>query len=416
MRKSFFFFLILVSACLVVSAQSWQRVGPEGGNVSGLARHPGNPNEMLAVIGGNSGQVLKTTNAGGTWQVLATLNRSLKDVAYDPSNPNLIYVLPNYADRLFKSTNGGGNWTEHPFGSNRSAHTGLIVDPANPSTIYVAGIEYWETSPTWKNVMAVHKSTNGGASWSSVRVGPLTQYGGSLALAISPSDSRILYASGSYYDGSRYVNRVYKSINQGASWQNITGSIGESVAVRTLAVDPQSPSRVFAGSSWGVYRSSDGGAGWTKNNGTVYAESITIDPGNSHTLYAGYGARVFKSTDGGVNWTSVTAGLAGICGKVLASSSGTYFGSTAGFFFSRDGGASWTAGNQGISAVEIGSLAYSPSSPQFLYAEGKGNGFFKSTNFGSSWQRMPDFYRCDAIDQILINPSNGQDLYILAGG
>jgi len=414
MRKSSLFLLTLVSACLVVSAQSWQRVGPEGGNVSGLARHPGNPNEMLAVTGGSAGQVLKSTDGGRTWQRIAVVNQALKEIAYDPSNANVVYVLPSYGGKLLKSTNGGVNWSELSFGANRYGTGGLAVDPANPSTIYVGGYDYYDPSQ-WKSCMAVFKSTNGGASWSAIRVGPQEGSASVMTVALSPSDSRFLFMSGYYWTGSHSISKVYKSSDRGATWQDITGSIG-TARIGVIVVDPQMPSRVYAGSSWGIYRSTNGGATWARNTGTAYAEGLAVDPANTNTLYAGYSNRVHKSLDGGVNWTATTAGLAGYCRSMLVSSSGVFFGSTAGVYASRDSGGTWTASHQGIFAVEVASLGMSPSASHIVYAEGKGNGFFKSTNFGSSWQRMPDFYRCDSIDQILVNPLDCQDLYILAGG
>src|SRR5262245_46137017 len=88
-------------------------------------------------------------------------------------------------------------------------------------------------------------------------------------------------------------------------------------SVKIIAIDPQTPSTLYAGSDGGgVFRSSNGGGNWTAvSSGLTYSdpenplsrdvEALAIDPQTPSTLYAGtFGGGVFKSSNGGGNWTA----------------------------------------------------------------------------------------------------------------
>src|SRR5215813_9286739 len=60
--------------------------------------------------------------------------------------------------------------------------------------------------------------------------------------------------------------------------------------IYALAIDPSSPATVYAGTSGGVFKSTNEGLSWTAiNSGLVqtHVSSIAIDPTNSATIYAG---------------------------------------------------------------------------------------------------------------------------------
>jgi photosystem II stability/assembly factor-like uncharacterized protein len=173
-------------------------------------------------------------------------------------------------------------------------------------------------------------------------------YGGRVnAIAIDPKTPTTLYAGG---------RTVFKSSNGGGSWAAINNGIWAGVSA--LAIDPQTPTTLYAGTiQAGVYRSSDGGGSWTARRGglgSLSVVAIAIDPQMPSTLYAGTGdSGVFKSSDGGGNWTATTAIPPGI-GPVYAlaidpqTPATIYAGTGAGVSKSNDGGGSWTAINNGL--------------------------------------------------------------------
>src|SRR6266404_2340121 len=95
---------------------------------------------------------------------------------------------------------------------------------------------------------------------------------------------------------------------------NVWTSLGpEGGYVGALAINPQNPSTVYAGTSGGIFKSIDAGKSWSAVNSgltTFDIANLSIDPQNPGTVYAvTYGSGVFKSTDAGVNWRPVNSGL-----------------------------------------------------------------------------------------------------------
>jgi len=177
-----------------------------------------------------------------------------------------------------------------------------------------------------------------------------------------------------------------KSFNGGGSW-NLTG---ESAAdVWSLAIDPQNPQTLYAGTDFdGVLKSTNGGADWSpvntglKDTAPYYAfQALAIDPKNSQTLYAGTdGGGVFKSTDGGDNWSPTGEVSGNVWSLVIDPQNsqtlyaGTYGG---GVYKSINGGANWTASNMGLTNLNVYALAIGPQSPQTVYAVTGSEGVFK---------------------------------------
>src|SRR2546427_5845569 len=83
----------------------------------------------------------------------------------------------------------------------------------------------------------------------------------------------------------------------------------EGGSISALAVDPQTPTTLYAGTtSAGVFKSIDGGTHWRAVNaglGATSVRALAIDPQASTALYAATcGGGVFKSTDGGGSWSA----------------------------------------------------------------------------------------------------------------
>ncbi len=393
------------------ASQNWKPAGPAGGNVMAIAANPNNLSDLYILIFSNSSSsfVYKSSNAGKKWKKVATLNRGCYDIILHPSNPNILYALSSYS--VFKSTNGGSSWNEHFLGSGCYGYSGeMAIHPQNPDILYVAGYHYSGS----KSCMAVFKSTNGGVNWATKDINPSSSYGQAYSIALSSSNPNILYAGGYYSQGGSQHNKVYKSSDSGNSWKDVTGSI--SVEPNSIVVDPTDSNKVYVGTYWGVYRSTNGGQTWNKSPANVYAYALAIDPASPNTIYAGYSKNCYKSSDGGASWTEYKSGLFGNCNDLAALSGMVYYGSYAGIYKSQDAGITWKAAHSGINHNVVTAIAVAPSAPSIIYAEAAGNGLFKSTDSGISWSRLPEFYRCDSIYCICVNPNNAEDLFILAGG
>lgn len=395
------------------ASASWTSIGPNGGNISGMAFNPQNKNEIYAVIPSYPGQVFRSTNAGSSWTRIAVLDEYLYDVIVAPTNSSIVYALGDSC--VFKTTNRGLAWTRYNLPNNCYAWQGqLTISPTNPSILFVAGYRYYDMV-NYKSCMAVFKSTNGGQTWSYKHLAASgSNYGYAYCVAVSKPNSNIVYVGGYYSNSSGTHYALFKSVDGGGSYAVKTGII--SSTPRAIATHPADPNKAYVGTAWGIYRTSNGASSWVKNSGIANAYGLAIDSSNPDIIYGGENKRVFKSTNGGVDWAEYKTGLYGTCSRLLVNSSGVYFGSSAGLYKSTNGGVAWASANTGIKSPDVPALAVAPSSPATIYVEARASGFFKSANSGSSWLRMPYFERCDAVLRIAVKATDANSVYILAGG
>jgi uncharacterized protein (TIGR03437 family) len=142
--------------------------------------------------------------------------------------------------------------------------------------------------------------------WTSV--GPGNIGGRTRALAINPQNPDIMYA-GSVTGG------VWKTTDGGQSWTPLFDSQAV-LNIGTLVMDPTDPNTLYAGTGeWytsfqgdGIYKTTDGGATWTPLISTVnshfyYVNKIVISPNDHLRLYAATYGGIWMSPDGGNTWT-----------------------------------------------------------------------------------------------------------------
>src|SRR5262249_28191693 len=122
--------------------------------------------------------IVKSTDAGRTWRTRGLKGIILESLAIDPASPSTLYVAAA-ADGVFKSTDGGDTWTQSNEGLASAVAASLIIDSAVPSTLYAG-------TPG-----GVFKSTNNGANWSSTGLTNVLIN----SLAIDPSDHSRLYGA-----------------------------------------------------------------------------------------------------------------------------------------------------------------------------------------------------------------------------
>jgi photosystem II stability/assembly factor-like uncharacterized protein len=231
--------------------------------------------------------------------------------------------------------------------------------------------------------------------------GPL---GGSVyCLVPDPSHSATIYAGTAV--------GVFKSDDGGVSWRSVSLGL-PGFRVQTIAIDPTTPSTLYAGTltpdgvdSVGIFKSTDGAASWTAiNEGLIDpltgvspldVWSLAIDPKNPGTILAGSRfSEIFKSVDGGLTWQPKTFG--GF--QYLLETSAFQFDPTnssrilaatnpLGLLRSTDGGESWST--YGGVSDPFFTIVADPTTPATLYAgNASGSGIFKSTDSGAHWSTM----------------------------
>lgn len=156
-------------------------------------------------------------------------------------------------------------------------------------------------------------------------------------------------------------NGVFRSTDGGSSWTPAnTGLSG--INVFSLAIDPRTPATVDAGTFGNrVFKTTDAGTTWASSNvgltDDLQVVALAIDPTNTRVLYAGTRFNgIFKSADAGARWSSVNPAPTGTLFAIVHFSlvtdpvnAGTvYAGTFDGVFKSTDGGTNWTASNDGL--------------------------------------------------------------------
>jgi photosystem II stability/assembly factor-like uncharacterized protein len=323
----------------------------------------------------------------------------------------------------------------------------LSIDPHHPGTIYAATGEGH-----------AFKSVNWGASWIASGVP-------NSVLIFDPQDANTIYAISGYPDLANDFG-ILKSTDSGASWMPANSGLPTYeppyYIVSALAIDPQDPLLLYAGSISGIFKSTDGGTSWSAANSGlpiyptpdgdtnpidqnryVAAYAILIDPRKTDTIYGivdhsnAPGSSLYKSTDGGASWNPAGSGLpeSRLTLAIDPKNSSTLFAATAyGVFKSTDGGAGWSLMNSGLPLFNAGpppfpngspyfqvdSVAIDPQDPATVYAtisdESAVSRVFKTTNGGASWSEAGSGLPGGTYFSVLtIDPHNPATLYAGTG-
>ena len=250
-------------------------------------------------------------------------------------------------------------------------------------------------------IFAISSNSFGDNQW--VSIGP---EGGTInAVAIDPKTPSILYAG---TEGG-----VFKSTNGGANW-SVAGLTGPDILA--LGIDPINTNTLYAGTSEGVFKSTDGGTGWGAVDNGLTETSIrvlAIDPKTPTTLYVASSNELFKSTDGGTTWKSIlnTFSIRVIAIDPINPNTIYILGSIS--YKSTDGGETWTEFY--ASAHYSIALVIDPQSPTTLYIgnQDAGSGVLKSVDGGNNWVSANTGLIVDTfgVSALVIDPKTPSTLY-----
>ena len=303
----------------------------------------------------------------------------------------------------------------------------------------------------------IWKSEDAGRTWVPIFDGEPT---GSIgALAIAPSDPRVIYAGsgeGLQRPDLAVGDGVYKSVDGGATWAHLGLRDGQQIA--SMAVDPANANRLFVAvlghpygpnGERGVYRSLDGGATFQRvlyENENAGAFDVVLDPNDPHVVYATLwaarqmpweiggsfeipGSGIFKSSDGGTTWAPLTNGLPARIGRaevaVAPSNSNVVYayadveqrGDEAGALYrSDDAGAHFTRVNDAAEIAQRGddlvSLAVDPRDPQTVYLTNTST--YRSTDGGKRLVAIKGAPGGDDYHTVWINPRDPRIIALAA--
>jgi photosystem II stability/assembly factor-like uncharacterized protein len=402
---------LFISQIGIVSAGNnfWTGIGPEGGQIYILAVAPslpgGDPNTPATLYAGTDGGVFKSTNGGENWSAANTgmVSAAVTSLIIDPLTPTTLYARTK--DNVFKSTNSGENWSAIGVAGHNVQVLAVApplpgVDPLTPTTLYAG-----------TGGGGIFKSTDGGLNWSEISLLSGKDY---IILVIDPQTPTTLYIKAKN-------SGMFKSTNGGANWNAIgTGQIEYVkyllIAPRLPGIDPATPATLYAAASGGVFKSTDGGENWsTVNEGltNTYVQTLAMDPAVPTTLYAATPGGLFKSINSGANWNGINSDQTEISTLVIDPLAPTtlYAGTTYdGVFKSTNGGENWSVVNTGLTATFIKTLVIDPKTPTTLYVATQ-DGLFKSTNSGGNWSALTGLPTTH-IEDLDIDPQTPTTLYV----
>jgi len=367
----------------VDGGETWSWLGLLAGlnvnHIDAIAFDPSDSDTVYAAGFQNLGPVgiFKTTDEGVTW-TFTQLDAFPRHLEVNPVAPTT--VIAGTGDGIWRSTDAGANWSEENAGFTNTVVSSLAKALSQAGTVYGSGNS------------RLYRTTDTAASWDDLA--PIGDGFPVLSVAADPTDPDVAYAGTT-------LSGVHKTVNGGTSWSSTDTGPFPPVLVATMAIDPVTPTNVYAAGFGAVFKSTTGGGNWTLEDDGIFplVLSLAIDPSAPGTLYAGTEAGmgpfagVYKTTDAADNWAPVNTGLSGPAEASVTAvaidplvPTTVYIGvEETGVFKTVDGGANWIPASAGIADLDITSIAVDPVVPDIVYAGTLSGGVFTSTNGGSSW-------------------------------
>lgn len=265
----------------------------------------------------------------------------------------------------------------------------LALTSSAPDRVYAVVIDQGDTR------YRLHRSDNGGASWTAV----YTMSATISALAVDPTRPDVLYLGG--------AEQCLRSADGGLTWAQVY-TVGQ-----YIVIDPLTPTTIYAGGiieqipgpygdMYGVAKSIDDGVTWAAMSPIAagYLQAMTIHPVTTSIIYAGgadlnYRHIVYRSNDGGLTWSLFwppeSHYYRGHVGAILLHKEKPetiYLDTERGsdiIFRSRDGGATWS--ELGALSGQAFVLALDLQNPHIIYAAqaSHASNLYKSLDGGDTW-------------------------------
>jgi photosystem II stability/assembly factor-like uncharacterized protein len=278
------------------------------GRIADVAVHPHKPNTWHVGVGSGGVWKTENAGTTWATVFDGQASYSIGCITLDPQDPEVVWVGSGenvggrhvgFGDGVYRSADGGRTWKN--MGLKASEHISrIIVHPNDPGTVWVAA-----QGPLWSKggERGVHKTIDGGKTWK--RTLGDDAWVGATSLVMDPRDPKLLYAATwqrhrtvAGYMGGGPGSAIHRSTDGGETWTKLEGGLpGGNLGKIGLALSPQQPDVVYAAieldrRTGAVYRSADRGASWTKMSDAVgggtgphYYQELYASPHQFDRLY-----------------------------------------------------------------------------------------------------------------------------------
>lgn len=284
----------------------------------------GDPSTAFTAFSGNG--IYKSTDEGEHWSYLGLKeNGIVSKILIHPANKQVLYAATmgylmrrdNYRG-LYKSTDGGNNWSKILGPDQETGVMDVQMDPNNPDVLYATTMRRIRTnqeSIASGTSTRIYKSTDAGANWTLLDNGLPAGSWCKVSIDISPASSQVLYASIS--GPNQRFKGLYKSSNAGSSWQALNTSGLDSNILGDFAwyfgevrVNPFRPNEPFL-QGVNLWRSKDGGNTWGLGAPEWFSYEVHADKHFMHFYAAdayllATDGGVYSTIDGGDSWSRIS--------------------------------------------------------------------------------------------------------------
>ena len=270
------------------NGQKWAGKNPGSDGVEALWDYS---DSNIAWTCSQQGSMERTIDGFATSQQITTPAGApfVWELEIHPTVPTTIYG--GFGD-IYKSTDRGDNWTNLSSGAGAIEY--ISIAPSNADVIFVSG----ENG-------TVKKTSNGGTLWSDVT---LPQAGKVKSIEIHPTNPAEIYIAYSGY----LAGKVYKSVDSGANWTNITGTLPNVPTHKILYKTGSVDGELFLATDLGVYYRTNSKGDWSLLSGglpNVIVHDLEIHYGTEKLRAATYGRGLWE--------VSITNASLGIEDKLL---------------------------------------------------------------------------------------------------
>ena len=411
-----------------------RHIGPAvtGGRITAIDGVNADP--RILYIGTAGGGVWKTTNGGADFKPLFDKHcQSIGAVTIDQTNPDIVWVgtgesnmrnTVSIGNGIYKTTDGGENWVF--MGLPNSEHISkIIIDPRDANTLYVA-----VPGKLWSNSAdrGLYKTTDGGKNWTKILFA--NDSTGCADFAINPKNPDIMYATLWQFRRKPYAFNsggpgcaVMKSIDGGKTWKKIQKGISaDTIGRAAITVSPSSPDNMVAiieSKKTSLYISADGGENWKEQSADdnvcarpFYFSTILVDPFDSKRVYRP--AFEFSySEDGGYSWVRAQNDQGWLHSDMHAlwinpkNTSHMYVGTDGGIYMSVDRGNNWIYLNS-LPVAQLYHVQVDDQDPYNVYCGLQDNGSWRAPSQAPGGIKNADWRNVGGGDGFWVQPS-GED-------